>query len=450
METAEGQDAKWSYAKDHLDTIADDSSSTTLYLTGLNTAFAASKPWFTASGHVDKYTDSDHLILGFFIEDGFFQEFERTNCFTNWPWGVDVCDVFFLGMNNMAYEYIIETNMTRAGIVTVDFPGAALIELFIDLNYNYVILDITPPTAVCKDMTVSLGGDGTVTITGDDIDNGSWDNGLIAYRIPSQDKFTCEDVDQSPIDVTLTVYDSRFNSDSCSSLVTVEEGGPVISLNGAQNVHLACNEVYEEPGATATDACDGLSIDVDITGPTIDPTVSGIYQMTYSAVDSDNNTTNTIRSVYVGYFTPPEMTLNGPNPLDVECGDTYAEYWATAIDDCDGDVSENIFVQSTDLPEDYINIPITQPGEYYISYLASDARYNYAWIDRTVVVSDTNAPFITLAGDDPFYILADQAYSLPGAAAFDVCEGVDYTDSIQVDSSAIDPSTWALIRSYIR
>jgi hypothetical protein len=80
--------------------------------------------------------------------------------------------------------------------------------------------DNTAPTAVCRDITVTLDENGNVTITAAQIDNGSTDNCSIASLSIDQDSFTTSDLGENT--VTLTVTDSSGNTDTCTATVTVQ------------------------------------------------------------------------------------------------------------------------------------------------------------------------------------------------------------------------------------
>src|SRR5699024_2967688 len=54
----------------------------------------------------------------------------------------------------------------------------------------------------------------------------------------------------------------------------------------------------------------------------------------------------------------PEITLNGDNPMELEVGETYQEPGATAEDDVDGDISDNIEISG--------EVDTEEPGEYEI------------------------------------------------------------------------------------
>jgi hypothetical protein len=85
--------------------------------------------------------------------------------------------------------------------------------------------DTTPPVALCQNITVTLDKFGNATITGLDINNGSYDNCAPAYTltyVADPNTFTCADLGDN--EVTLTVTDPCGNSSTCTSIVTVVEG----------------------------------------------------------------------------------------------------------------------------------------------------------------------------------------------------------------------------------
>jgi uncharacterized repeat protein (TIGR01451 family) len=84
---------------------------------------------------------------------------------------------------------------------------------------TFTVNDTTPPTAICKNITVALDASGHASITAADVDNGSSDNCGIASRTVTPNTFTC--ANKGANSVTLTVTDSSNNSASCTATVTV-------------------------------------------------------------------------------------------------------------------------------------------------------------------------------------------------------------------------------------
>ena len=107
---------------------------------------------------------------------------------------------------------------------------------------------------------------------------------------------------------------------------------------------------------------------------------------------SDNPKTVTMsanRSVCATFAadgTPPVITLLGDDPETVECGDTYTDAGATALDDIAGDITAAIVVGGDTVDPD-------TPGVYVITYDVMDEAENAATqATRTVTVEDTTAP----------------------------------------------------------
>ena len=74
--------------------------------------------------------------------------------------------------------------------------------------------------------------------------------------------------------------------------------------------------------------------------------------------------------------TSPVITLNGDNPMTIECGSGFTDPGASAIDDIDG----NISVNSSN------GVSATEVGTYEVIYTATDSSGNTSSETRTVVV----------------------------------------------------------------
>lgn len=81
--------------------------------------------------------------------------------------------------------------------------------------------------------------------------------------------------------------------------------------------------------------------------------------------------------------TPPDITILGNNPFNLEVLSTYNDPGATAEDDEDGDITSSIIVDNT------VNNKI--PGSYAVYYSATDAAGNEGFATRTVEVFATTA-----------------------------------------------------------
>jgi hypothetical protein len=83
------------------------------------------------------------------------------------------------------------------------------------------VVDNTPPTAICQNVTVYLDADGNASVTAAQVNNGSFDNCDIQEMSVSPSTFTCADV--GPNTVTLTVTDVNGLQSTCTATVTVAD-----------------------------------------------------------------------------------------------------------------------------------------------------------------------------------------------------------------------------------
>ncbi|MDC3105955.1 DUF5011 domain-containing protein, partial [Gammaproteobacteria bacterium] len=114
-----------------------------------------------------------------------------------------------------------------------------------------------------------------------------------------------------------------------------------------------------------------------------------------------------------------------------EQGTSYTDLGATALDNIDGDITSSITVES--------DVDSDTAGTYTVVYSVSDSSGNAAdQKTRTIVVSDTTKPIITLVGDSEINLLIDDVYVDNGAIAFDNIDG-DITGQI-ITINSVDTS----------
>ncbi|MGB5246487.1 MAG: immunoglobulin-like domain-containing protein [Woeseia sp.] len=146
----------------------------------------------------------------------------------------------------------------------------------------------------------------------------------------------------------------------------------------------------------------------------------GDTTVTCSASDTAGNEVEGTFVVSVADETAPVITLIGDNPQTVIGGMPYEELGATAIDNVDGDISSGIIIDASAVDTDV-------PGSYSVSYASTDSSGNSATEYRTVIVTDTTAPVITV-NDDPFVVGAAGT-----SASVDYLSNVSATDNVDGD-----------------
>ena len=154
----------------------------------------------------------------------------------------------------------------------------------------------------------------------------------------------------------------------------VDTQAPELTLVGETEQELVPGAVYEEEGYTAVDDYDG-----DLTDQVIRTEENGL--ITYCVADASGNTTTVTRTVIT---TPkiagnPAVVLNGKKTVSLFTGDLFTEPGYTAMDDEDGDLTQQVQVTG--------EVNVFVPGEYTVSYTVTDSNGNVATNTRTVVVN---------------------------------------------------------------
>jgi len=215
---------------------------------------------------------------------------------------------------------------------------------------------------------------------------------------------------------------------SAQTLRTVDVSdtqAPTLALVGSATQLVECNGQYADPGAQATDLCNG-----DLTGSiqksgTVDPAVLGNYTVRYNVKDLSNNAAPELtRAVTVRDSLVPEILVNGPLAQQHECGSTYMDPGATANDQCAGDLTAAIQATRTGNP--------AAPGSFSITYKVKDPSGNEVTspVVRRVTVNDETAPTLALLGPGTVNLECGTPYNDQGATANDACHG-DLTATIE-------------------
>jgi hypothetical protein len=146
---------------------------------------------------------------------------------------------------------------------------------------------------------------------------------------------------------------------------------PVITLLGDATVTIEVGSDYTDDGATASDNYDGdITDDIVVVNP-VDTDVVGTYTITYNVSDAAGNAaTEVTRTVNVVDTTVPVITLLGDATVTIEVGNDYTDAGATASDNYDGDITDDIVVVNP-VDSDVV-------GTYTITYNVSDAAGNTA------------------------------------------------------------------------
>ncbi len=203
--------------------------------------------------------------------------------------------------------------------------------------------DSIAPVALCvAPFTIELDADGQATITAADIDAGSTDNCSIASMTLSQSTFTCADLGEN--EIILTITDVAGNSTTCTTTVTVEDNiSPIVSCIDFTLELGADGTAFltpEDIGGTSTDNCAITITAIDIEEFDCSDIGTPVL-VTYFASDASGNIASCTAMVTVidnlgpVIDCPADQTVDtDPNSITYTVPDYFGEGIATATDNC--------------------------------------------------------------------------------------------------------------------
>ena len=196
----------------------------------------------------------------------------------------------------------------------------------------------------------------------------------------------------------------------------------LISLNGNKYVELNIGESYEEYGATAKlkSLFQQKNLDVTIDGKVNSQKV-GKYIITYKAKNK-KATSEVIRVVHVKDNLSPEISIK--NQIIGCKKNNLIEYNLVAVDDYDGNVTENVKYEIMDDE---------------ITFFVKDSSGNETKITEKIKYIDDEKPKITLNGQQNIYLKVGEEYEEYGATANDSCDG-NLTDIVKINGN-VDVNT---------
>ena len=207
---------------------------------------------------------------------------------------------------------------------------------------SVTVLDNTAPIAVCQDITLELGDDGTVTIDPLAVDGGSSDAcGIASYEL-NIDTLDCSNLGNTA--VILTVTDVNGNQSSCSAIITLEDNTPPVLVCSDDVVTVELNQdgvAFITPSLVAdiTDNCGTGAVTIDVQEVSC-ADIGTPVTVTVFANDGNGNSAvcsavvKVIDSLGPEIVCPDDQVVNlGPDGT-YTLGDYIADGSATATDNC--------------------------------------------------------------------------------------------------------------------
>ncbi|MBC2174313.1 LPXTG cell wall anchor domain-containing protein [Listeria booriae] len=228
--------------------------------------------------------------------------------------------------------------------------------------------------------------------------------------------------------VTYSVTDSDNNTTTKLINVTVTSNElPVITAT--DHTIKKGNNFDPMSEVSATDKEDGdLTDAIKIIANNVNTNKEGIYQITYSVTDSDDNTTTKDVTVIVTSNEKPAIQAEDQTIKKGTKFDPIAD--VTATDQEDGDLTKTIEVIRN-------TVDTTKEGTYQVSYEVIDSDGNIAYKTITVTVTSNEKP--TIAAENQVITVGDKFDPQQLATSTDKEDG-DLTKQIEVISNTVDTS----------
>lgn len=171
----------------------------------------------------------------------------------------------------------------------------------------------------------------------------------------------------------LTISEKTYTA--TRTVTVLDNEAPVLELLGGGEMTVSLESLYQEPGYTAIDRCDGdLAEQVKV-----ERVVEGDRMtLTYTVSDASGNSATAQRSVTIRDIVAPVIYLNGYAATYVPLGSGYSDPGYTAVDDADGDITSSV-VRTGSVDDGTL-------GTYTVNYTVTDKAGNTATATRVVKV----------------------------------------------------------------
>lgn len=353
--------------------------------------------------------------------------------------------------------------------ITVEDESGNSASCTAQVTVNDSVPPVPPATPAAISVDLLPSGTRTLNLTElQSLATGSTDNCSVDLPATTADPyiFTCADLGTNS--VAITVYDINGNSAVGSADVTVNDVTPPVLTGVIPITHVTVNGLFDESdalvGVTAADVCSG-DVTAGITVTAVDeganpvswpidpedrgdgqpwitaPDIDYVFDLTYSVQDGSGNLQTATTALTFFALQLPEITVNGENPVTVECPGPYSDAGATAYDpESESDITDSMTTVVA------VNPGVT--GTYTVTYSVAVPGYPSlppVTATRTVFVVDTQAPVISLLEDNPLYWQVGEPFMSP-AVADDACDG-DLTGDIVI-SGDIDQVNSNVLGTY--
>lgn len=162
-----------------------------------------------------------------------------------------------------------------------------------------------------------------------------------------------------------------------------------LTLLGKEDIILEVGNDYIEEGFIAESNQNNVKDKVTITS-NLNTKELGNYEILYNLKIDHLGVDKTLsRHIYVKDTTKPELKINSEKEKTIYIGDKYSEPTYTAIDNYDGDITNNVKVES--------NLNLKKEGTYEIKYYVKDSSGNEAEDSIIINVQKKKNPYVIVS-----------------------------------------------------
>ena len=301
---------------------------------------------------------------------------------------------------NFAGAWNVYPYFESGNIVISNYSGGG----FFLVKSNAV--DSIPPLAVCQNITIELDETGSATIAENAVDGGSSDDvGITLFEL-NISTFTCNDLGDN--DVILTVFDAEGNSASCDAIITVTDNIPptiigqniTVNLEGNPSVIVSISEV------------DNGSFDnCSITALSLTPntfTTVGTFDAVFEGTDDSENIANVTVEITVIDTIDNEAPVAVCQNLTVILNENGEA--TISAENIDGGSSDNSGSYSVSI--DLNTFDCTNLGENEVTLTITDPSGNIDTCIAIITVIENLAPVLTCPDDQIVISESDDSYTL--------------------------------------
>ncbi|QED39016.1 T9SS type A sorting domain-containing protein [Antarcticibacterium arcticum] len=249
------------------------------------------------------------------------------------------------------------------------------------------MVDDIAPTALAKNVTIYLDADGNASTTAAAVDNGSSDNCGVASLSLDITAFTCDNVGDN--DVVLTVTDVNGKQSTANAVVTVVDDIAPTALAQNVTIYLDADGNASTTAAAvdngSSDNCGVASFSLDITAFTCDNVGNNDVVLTVTDVNGKQSTANAVVTV-VDDIAPTALAQNVTIYLDA---DGNGSTTAAAVDNGS---SDNCGVASLSL--DITAFTCDNVGNNDVVLTVTDVNGKQSTANAVVTVVDDTDPVV--------------------------------------------------------